>query len=120
MELLSDFQKMECPFVRKIFSVHNDGFKKYGRQLQLLFPEVYLVTNEMKPKFYWVLSDPDTIAIEKLDGTNVKLKTNDGRLQALQNRKNIIDPLMLLKGKAFIIEGIFSAIQKGYVEDNIE
>ncbi len=60
----------------------------------------------------------DTIAVEKLDGTNVKLQTKNSRLIALQNRKNIIDPMQILKGKAFIVEGVFMSIQKGYVEDN--
>lgn len=118
MQALSDFPKIECPFVRKIFSVNVDDFKKYGQQLQLRSPEVYLATNEINPGFEWVIDDPETIAVEKLNGTNVKLKTENGRLTQLQNRKNIIDPLQILKGKSFIVEGIFTAIQKGYVEDN--
>ena len=118
METLSDFPKVECPFVRKTFPIDKEGFKKHGRELQLRTPEVYLAVDEVNPGYEWVFNDPDTIAIEKLDGTNVKLKTENGRLVALQNRKNVIDPLLILKGKAFIVEGIFMAIQKGYVEDN--
>lgn len=114
MNELSDFPKVECPFVRKIFKVHEADFKKHGSRLRLREPEVYLVTNEINPGFEWVFDDPDTIAVEKLDGTNVKIKTENGRLIALQNRKNIIDPLLLLKGKSFIVEGIFMSIQKGY------
>ena len=120
MELLSDFPKVECPFVRKTFKVNQDDFKKHGRRYQLRNPEVYLVTNEVNPGFEWVFNDPDTIAVEKLDGSNVKIKTENGRLIALQNRKNVIDPLQILKGKAFIVEGVFMSIQKGYVADNIE
>ena len=120
MDLLSDFPKIECPFVRKTFPVNKDHFKQHGRKLQLRNPEVYLVTDEINPGYEWVLDDPETIAVEKLDGTNVKLKTEDGRLMALQNRKNVFDPLQILKGKAFIIEGVFTAIQKGFVEDNLE
>lgn len=118
MEQLSDFPKIQCPFIRKTFPIDINDFKKHGRKLQVRSPEVYLVTDEINPGFEWVFNDPDTIAIEKLDGTNVKLKTEGGRLTALQNRKNIIDPLQLLKGKAFIIEGVFNAIQKGYIADN--
>lgn len=118
--MLADFPKIECPFVRKIFKVDESDFYKYGRQLQLRQPEIYLVTNEINAGYEWVFNDPDTIAIEKLNGTNVKLKTENGRLIALQNRKNILDPLQILKGKSFIIEGIFMAIQKGYVDDNLE
>ena len=50
--------------------------------------------------------------------TNIKLETKDGRLIALQNRKNVIDPLQIIKGKTFIPEGIFQSIGKGYVEKN--
>lgn len=120
METLSDFPKVECPFVRKIFPVNKEHFKKYGSGLKLREPEVYLVTDQVNPGYEWVFEDPDTFAVEKLDGTNVKLKTENGRLIALQNRKNILDPLQILKGKSFIIEGIFLSIQKGYVEDNKE
>ena len=118
MQTLSDFPKIECPFVRKTYKVNADDFKKHGRGLQLHAPEVYLATDEINPGFEWVIDDPDTIAVEKLNGTNVKLQTENGRLVTLQNRKNIIDPLQILKGKSFIVEGIFTAIQKGYVEDN--
>lgn len=119
MNILTDFPKVQCPFIRKTFDVNKGDFKAHGRRLHLRKPEVYLATNEINPGFEWVFNDPDTIAVEKLDGTNVKLQTENGRLVALQNRKNVIDPLLLLKGKAFIIEGIFTAIQKGYVEDDL-
>jgi hypothetical protein len=102
--MMSDFPKIECPFVRKLYNED----------------ELYLVTNEINPGYEWVFDDPDTIAVEKLNGKNVKLKTENGRLIALQNRKNVIDPLQILQGKNFIIEGIFISIQKGYVADNLE
>jgi len=74
-----------------------------------------LVSPEINPEYEWVFED-DTIAVEKLNGTNVKLLTENGRLTSLYNRKNPIDPLQIIKGKTFIIEGIFRAIQKGYIE----
>jgi hypothetical protein len=115
MKKLSNFPKIECPFVRKKFKVNADVWQKHGKQLQLRMPEVYLVTPEVNPEYTWVF-DNDTIAVEKLNGTNVKLLTENGRLTSLYNRKNPIDPLQIIKGKTFIIEGIFRAIQKGYVE----
>jgi hypothetical protein len=120
MEYLTDFPKIQCPFIRETFSVNKEQHKRNGRQLQLRKPEVYLVVNKINPGYEWVFDDPDTIAVEKLDGTNVKIKTEEGRLVALQNRKNVINPLLIMKGKSFIIEGVFQAIQKGYVEDNLE
>ena len=107
---------MHCPFIRETFSVNKDDWKKYGRKLQLRSPKVYLVVNEINPGYEWVIDDPNTFAVEKLDGTNIKLKTENGRLVSLMNRKNVIDPLQIIKGKTFIIEGVFRAIQKGYID----
>jgi hypothetical protein len=112
---LSDFPKIECPFMRKTFQVNPDDFKKHGHRLQLRTPEAYLVINQVKPGFEWVFEDPDTIAVEKLDGTNVKLKTESGRLVSVYNRKNPLDPLQIVKGKTFLIEGIHRAVGKGYI-----
>ena len=115
MKELSNFPKIECPFVRNKYKVNADDWRKHGKKLQLRMPEVYLVTTEVNPGYEWVFED-DTIAVEKLNGTNVKLLTENGRLISLYNRKNPIDPLQIIKGKTFIIEGIFRAIQKGYIE----
>ncbi|MBF0430208.1 MAG: hypothetical protein HQK83_02930 [Fibrobacteria bacterium] len=118
--ILSDFPKIECPYIRKTYKVNKDQWRKYGRSLQLREPKVYLVTDEINPGYEWVFEDEDTICTEKLDGSNCKLKTENGRLVAFQNRKNVIDPLQVLKGKVFLIEGVFRAIDKGYVEANGE
>ena len=117
---LTDFPKLECPFKRTIFQVDKENWKKAGRRLGLRQPEAYLVVNEINPGYEWVFEDPDTIAVEKLDGTNVKILTQKGRPIAAQNRLNVIDPLQVIKGKAFIIEGIFQAIGKGYVLEDGE
>jgi hypothetical protein len=116
MEILTDFPKIQCPFIRQTFKISHDDFKKHGRRLMLRSPEVYLVVDRINPGYEWVFEDPETIAVEKLNGTNIKLKTEKGRLVALQNRKNVIDPLQIISGKTFIIEGIFRSIGKGYVK----
>jgi len=115
-EKLSDFPKIHCPFIRQTFKVNRDQWKKHGSRLQLREPEAYLAVDRINPGFEWVFDDADTFACEKLDGTNVKIKTENGRLLAVQNRKNVIDPLQIMKGKTFIMEGIFMSIQKGYVK----
>jgi len=120
METLTDFPKIQCPFIRQTFSIRKDHFKQYGSQYGLRVPEVYLVVDRVNPGFEWVFDDEDTIAVEKLNGTNIKMKTEKGRLIALQNRKNVIDPLQILSGKTFIIEGIFRSIGKGYVHPDGE
>lgn len=117
---LTDFPKICCPFIRKKFKVNEEDWKKYGKELQLRIPEVYLVINEINPGYEWIFEDANTFCTEKLDGSCVKILTKNGRLEAVNNRKNIIDPLQIIKGKNFIMEGIFQAIGKGYVKPDGE
>lgn len=118
--IMNDFPKIRCPFIRQTFKVNKNDFRKHGSRLQLRNPEVYLVIDKINPGYEWVFEDKETIAVEKLNGTNIKLETENGRLIALQNRKNVIDPLQIVKGKTFIIEGVFRAVGKGYVKENGE
>ncbi len=118
--ILTDFPKLLCPFVRQTFAVDPGEWKKHGAPLGLRKPEVYLVVDRINPCYEWVLEDPDSFAVEKLNGTNVKIFTEKGRLLAVQNRKNVIDPLQIFHGKTFIIEGIFQAMGKGYVQPDAE
>ncbi len=118
--ILTDFPKLHCPFIRQTFDVNQEQWKKYGAPLKLREPQVYLVVNKINPGYEWVLEDTETIAVEKLDGTNVKLLTEDGRLIAVSNRKNVIDLLQVMKGKTFIMEGVFCSIAKGYVKPDGE
>jgi len=120
MEKLTNYPKLHCPFIRKDFDVNVEQWKKYGKSLQLRTPSARLVVNEINPGYEWVFEDEDTFCTEKIDGTNVKLKTENGRLVALQNRLNVIDPLQVIKGKTFILEGVFQAIGKGYVQKDGE
>lgn len=115
MSILTDFPKLHCPFIRKIFDVNKDDWKKHGRKLQLRSSKVYLVVDEVNPGYEWVFEDEDTFAVEKLNGSNCKVLTEKGRLVAIQNRKNVIDPLQVVKGQVHYLEGIFQAIGKGYV-----
>ena len=117
---LSDFPKLECPFVRKTFKVNKEQWEKCGSLLGLREPEIYLVVNEINPGYEWVIEDTETIAVEKLNGTNVKIFTENGRLLTVQNRLNVIDPLQIMHGKTFIIEGIFQAMGKGCVKPDGE
>lgn len=120
METLADFPKILCPFIRQTFPVNKDQFKQHGSKYGLRSPEVHLAIDRVNPGFEWVFDDPETIAVEKLNGTNIKLKTEKGRLVALQNRKNVIDPLQIIGGKNFIVEGIFRSIGKNYVHTDGE
>ncbi len=119
-EPMADFPKLYCPYIRQTFPVNKDRFREKGARFGLRAPEVYLAVDQVNPGYEWVFDDPDTFAVEKLNGSNVKIKTEKGRLTALQNRKNIIDPLQILHGKTFIIEGIFRSVGKGYIQENGE
>ena len=118
--LLNDFPKLRCPFLRQTFQVDREIWKKKRGLLKLRAPEAYLIIDQVNPGYEWVFEDEETFAVEKLDGTNVKILTENGRLITVQNRKNPIDPLQVMKGKTFIIEGIFQAIGKGYVKEDGE
>lgn len=61
-KMLSDFPKLECPFVRRLFSVNPEQWKKEGAALGLREPEVYLVTDQINPGYEWVFEDLDTFA----------------------------------------------------------
>jgi hypothetical protein len=109
---MSDFPKIKCPFIRQTFRVDKDAWKKHGSQLGLRKPEAYLVVNKINPGYEWVFDDPNTFAVEKLNGTNVKINMEKGRLIGLQNRLNVIDPLQFIKGKLFLVEGVINSAVK--------
>ncbi|MFW6121963.1 MAG: RNA ligase family protein, partial [Petrotogales bacterium] len=81
-------------------------------------PIVYLVEPEINPGYEWVFTESGVRAVEKLDGMNVRIQTRKGRLIKIQNRKNVIDPLQVVRGRNYIIEAVFNAIDKNYVKEN--
>lgn len=89
MELMSDFPKIECPFRRERVS------KKQ-----------YVVVDEINPGYEWVFDDADTFAMEKINGTNIKVKFEEGQIVAIQNRKTPIDLKSQDKYTAYILEGL--------------
>lgn len=117
---MTDFPKIQCPFVRREFAVNKEDWKKHGKALQLRQPKVYLVVNQVNPGYEWVFDNIDTVAIEKLDGTNVKVDIQHNKLMQIQNRKNSIEFGRLddMKGHLPIIEGVFRAIAKGYIKED--
>ncbi|MBI4864123.1 MAG: hypothetical protein HY815_28275 [Candidatus Riflebacteria bacterium] len=117
---MTDFPKLHCPFVRQTFDVDRERWKTHGARLGLREPRAYLVVNRVNPGYEWVFDDPATFAVEKLNGTNIKIRTEKGRLVAVQNRLNVIDPLQVIRGKTFIVEGLFMSIGKGLVKEDGE
>lgn len=118
--MLTDFPKICCPFIRQTFKVDPEDFRRGGAKFGLRLPEAYLVVDRVNPGYEWVFEDSETIAVEKLNGTNIKIKTEKGRLVAMQNRKNVIDPLQIVKGKIFLLEGIVNSSVKDLVKEDGE
>jgi hypothetical protein len=118
--LMTDFPKVSCPYVRKVYPVDHAQWKKIGPRLGLKRPEVYLVTEEVNQGYEWVFDDDDTIAVEKLHGTNVKVLMDNGRIVTIQNRKNVIDPNLIGKGTNFIMDGLLQSAMRGWVSLNGE
>jgi hypothetical protein len=118
---LPNFPKIECPLIRKQYAVNLEDFKRVGRFYNLRTPRVYLAVDQINPGYEWVFDDPDTFAVEKLDGTNIAVQTELKYIKEVYNRENKIDLLKVIgtsKGNLAIIEGILSAISKGRIPDN--
>ena len=92
--IIKDMPKLESPFVRKVI----DG--------------QYIVTPEIAEGYEWVFDDENTIATEKLDGTNVSIVIEGGRITRIFNRTSEI--LFFNKGKTHIVMGVLESFQRGY------
>lgn len=86
--------KIDCPFVRKEID---------GR---------YLVTPEINPDYDWVFTDPNVRAVEKLDGTNVSIIIEHGKVTRIFNRMNELD---FFCGSP-IIECLLHSSERGYLK----
>jgi len=119
--MLTDFQKINCPFIRQSFRITKESYKKKGGKHNLRSPEAYLAVDRVNPGYEWVFEDPDTFAVEKVDGSNVKVLTENGTIKAVQNRLNVINPLKIDKNiNLYIMEGIYQAAAKKYIGMNGE
>ena len=120
---LTNFPKIECPFVRKKFCANKEDIKKYGNKYQIrpYDNNVYLATKEIKEHYEWVFNDPSTIATEKLDGSNFKVVIKNREIDTVQNRANApINILKIEKRNFAITEGIINAIVRGHIKEDGE
>lgn len=90
---MNDFPKIQSPFVRKEI----DG--------------QYVVTPEIAEGMEWVFTDPNVLAVEKLDGTNVSIVMESGNMIGLYNRTQV-KPIGALEDHRFI-QGIRTTNSKG-------
>lgn len=92
MIIAIDFPKIESPFVRE--------------------GENHLVIPTINPGYEWVFEDPAVMCVEKIDGTNISIIAEEGRLQAVWNRANAI-PCGTLDVNHYM-EGVRHSYNKGY------
>jgi len=94
---IKDMPKLECPFERKLLS-----------------DESYTVIPKINSGYEWVFNNPEVMAIEKLDGTNVSIVIQGGIVISIWNRTERIP--FINKGKKWIVEGILNSNEKGYID----
>lgn len=70
---IKDFPKIQSPFVRREI----DG--------------AFVVTPEIDPDYAWVFEDEGVTCQEKLDGTNVSIIIEKGKITQVFNRENCMD-----------------------------
>lgn len=92
MQEIHDMPKLESPFEREMV----DG--------------KYICIPKIKDEYRWVFSDK-SMAVDKLDGTNISAVIQDGRIMRVMNRENLIAPWS--KDVRFAV-GIGNAQERGY------
>ena len=116
MEHFTDFPKLESPFKRKYFPISEEDFNKYRRKYNLRSPSLKLVTPEVEEGYEWVFEDDNTIATEKLDGTNISISLDPkGNIASVRNRKNPILLFNIHKVDTRFVEGLMNAIDRKYL-----
>jgi hypothetical protein len=122
--VLTNFPKLHSPFIRRTFQADREQLKKFLSENKMR-PNydgvLYLVTSEIDPEYAWVFDSKETIAVEKLDGTNVKIKVCDHKLEVVQNRLN--PPINLLRidqDNWRYAEGVFNALSRKYISEDGE
>jgi hypothetical protein len=95
---IADMPKLESPFVRKIINGN------------------YVVTPEITKGMEWVFTggEDEVICTEKLDGTDVSIVIENGRITRIFNRTAEIP--FFNKGKSFIIQAILASYDRDYCD----
>lgn len=87
---INDMPKLDSPFVRS--------------------GELHLVTPEINPGYEWVFDDELVTCQEKLDGTNVSIVVENGKVTRIFNRTNEMDIL----GDSPVMEAVRNSYKRGY------
>jgi len=92
--VIHNMPKLDSPFVRK--DINNK----------------HVVIDAVNPGYEWVFDDNRVIATEKLNGTNVSIIIENGKITRIFNRTTEIP--FFNKGKTFIVQGVLEAFQRDY------
>ena len=93
--MYQNFPKLDSPFVREMV----DG--------------AYVVTPKIKEEYRWIFTE-GSLAVEKLDGTNVSVWIKNGRPHSILNRTNAID--IWKKENEVFFTGVIESIGRGYIK----
>ncbi|MFA6073924.1 MAG: RNA ligase family protein [Candidatus Woesearchaeota archaeon] len=96
--IIKDMPKLESPFIREI--INGD----------------YVVTDKITEGCEWVFEgdEKDVLCTEKLNGTDVSIIIENGKITRIFNRTNEIP--FFNKGHSFIIEAILKSYERGYCD----
>jgi len=92
--IIRDMLKLNSPFVRE--EINNK----------------YVVTSKIETGYEWVFENDDVICTEKLDGTNISIIIENGKIIRIFNRTTEIP--FFNKGQAHLVMGILESFQRGY------
>lgn len=95
---IEDMPKLKSPFVRKTI----DGN--------------YIVTSEIEEGYNWVFegNEDEVLCTEKLDGTDVSIVLENGKITRIFNRTNEIP--FFSKGGKHIVEAVLNSFERGYCD----
>lgn len=103
--MIKDMPKIHCPFVR----VEDEETNTYK-----VIDEIN--TDDDGNSYDWVFNDPRTMAIEKIDGTNVSVVIQNGQVTDVFNRTNRIPLMPTDTYHQRIIKGILNTLSRGYLD----
>ena len=97
--IIRDMPKLESPFKRKL-DENNE----------------YLATPEIEEGYEWVFNgkEEEVLATEKLDGTDVSIIIENGKITRMFNRTNEVP--FFNKGSKYITEAILNSFERGYCD----
>lgn len=97
--IIRDMPKLESPFKRKL-DENNE----------------YLATPEIEEGYEWVFlgTEDEVLCTEKLDGTDVSIIIENGKITRIFNRTNEIP--FFCKGGKHIIEAVLNSFERGYCD----